>query len=180
MRKARFPHAWTGVLACLICIVFSGLFLTGCGGDTPPDDPMAELKAAFPEGRPGLTGVEGRMEDPAYAEKISDGARQFMSLSSAVAQAREKLDDRAKAVADALKAADPAVTPEAVEAALAADADWLRLQELLKQAEAEAEVARQANMRLIRDKATARQREYDALKAKLEAEAAAKTGPAAN
>ncbi len=173
MRIFPLPHAWTRVLACLIFTICSGLFLAGCGCDAPPEDPMAELRAAFPEGRPEPAGVKERMADPAYKEKISEGATLFMAKSAVVAQAREAAEARAKAIADGLKAANPEadVAPETLEAALAADAGYQALLESLKQAEAEAEQVRQANMALIREKSTARQREYDALRAKLEAEA---------
>ena len=133
----------------------------------PHDVPAGQVRQA------GLKGVDEGVVDG--VEGLREDLLRFLVplRHHDGAQAREAAEARAKAIADGLKAANPEadVAPETLEAALAADAGYQALLESLKQAEAEAEQVRQANMALIREKSTARQREYDALRAKLEAEA---------
>ncbi len=170
MRTMRFATVAVPPVASFMLLMGLGLFLSGCGCGS---DPYEELNAQFPEGRPGVLGVNERMADPVYKENLQKGAMSYLSLAGDAATLREQLEARKAEIEASLKAAGATPTEAELNAALAQDTTYVNLQQALADADAKAEAQRLANAELIRQKAFEAQKKYDTLRAEADAKAAA-------
>ena len=171
MRFDPFPHAASRVAAALCVCVFALIF-QGCGDGEP--DPYAALDAKYPDGRPAITPAAERLDDPAYREKIAQGAAAVAKLDAAYRDAQAKTARFRETIRAALAkrmGKDP--TPEILEHELAKNAHHRALAQAEADAKAALDAARAANIAAIREKMWAAAKDYDAMKAKADAAAQA-------
>lgn len=171
MRNVRFPYAAARVAACVL-FAFAAVCYQGC--DKAAEDPYAELDARFPEGNPGLADAQTRAQDPAYIEKLTQGANRYATLRAEAEKAKAKTERFRATIREGLTKRMGKEVPEALlEAELAKNAHYAGLIEAQRAAEEAAEAQRNENRRTIRERARAGMESYEALRAEADAKAKA-------
>ena len=161
MRNVRLPYAAARVAACVL-FAFAAVCYQGC--DKAAEDPYAELDARFPEGNPGLADAQTRAQDPAYIEKLTQGANRYATLRAEAEKAKAETERFRAIVREGLTKRMGKEVPEALlEAELAKNAHYAGLLKAQRAAEEAAEAQRNANRQAIRERARAGMEAYEAL-----------------